>query len=468
MNATPTFDHLSSAAADFDEPFNLQLSYLSAADAIRPPADMNATACSPAYSAAMTFDGPALYPPAPLPEGGGFGAGGGLHNPAELDGADKVPAESFVCDECSRQFLRSCDLNKHAKTHTRPFKCPVPGCKFSSLGWPTEKELERHHNDVHSSRPLTFTCLYQPCPYTSKRESNLKQHMEKTHGWNYVRSRSSRSYKCPAPGCAGCFSPDDTRQRHGTPAAASVRTTPLHAFQDFELYPDPEPAPLSAPPADFDDGTEGLWESYVPWASPPSRGQDLSKFLQSIQSIIKEPSPLPLDPQLARPRYIPAAPAPAAYAAQRPGHLSVQQALAAAPLKTSCSPPAYALATPGEEWSTAGNYTTSRGPGSNNTPAGGASNPGVGGSNPAVTPITPQSARRTRPPPRDSDGDSESDADSDEEPPQKKARHMPDDDFDEKKMPCPFFLADPDFFNREKQEKFSPCHTKHKEVSTIV
>lgn len=46
-------------------------------------------------------------------------------------------------------------------------------------------------NDKHSSSPSMFKCQYRPCPYESKRESNCKQHMEKAHGWAYVRSKNN-------------------------------------------------------------------------------------------------------------------------------------------------------------------------------------------------------------------------------------------------------------------------------------
>jgi hypothetical protein len=46
-----------------------------------------------------------------------------------------------------RSFSRLCDLNKHAKSHSRPYKCNDPTCKYNTLGWPTARELERHYND---------------------------------------------------------------------------------------------------------------------------------------------------------------------------------------------------------------------------------------------------------------------------------------------------------------------------------
>ncbi|MCJ1388016.1 copper-binding transcription factor [Xylographa bjoerkii] len=112
------------------------------------------------------------------------------------------------CNECDKVFKRPCDLtlasplpydywianlrhSKHEKTHSRPWKCNDIGCKYNTYGWPTEKERDRHVNDKHSSTPSMYKCQYSPCPYESKRESNCKQHMEKAHGWQYVRSKNN-------------------------------------------------------------------------------------------------------------------------------------------------------------------------------------------------------------------------------------------------------------------------------------
>jgi hypothetical protein len=92
---------------------------------------------------------------------------------------------------CNKEFKRPCDLTKHEKTHSRPWKCPVTTCKYHEYGWPTEKEMDRHHNDKHSSAPPMYECGFKPCPYKSKRESNCKQHMEKAHGWEYLRTKTN-------------------------------------------------------------------------------------------------------------------------------------------------------------------------------------------------------------------------------------------------------------------------------------
>lgn len=97
------------------------------------------------------------------------------------------------CSEpgCNKQFSRSCDLTKHEKTHSRPWKCPVATCKYREYGWPTEKERDRHHNDKHSANPAMYECKFEGCAYKSKRDSNRKQHMEKAHGWTYVRTKTN-------------------------------------------------------------------------------------------------------------------------------------------------------------------------------------------------------------------------------------------------------------------------------------
>lgn len=92
---------------------------------------------------------------------------------------------------CNKEFKRACDLTKHEKTHSRPWKCSDATCRYHEYGWPTEKELERHRNDKHSANPKLYKCLFPPCAYSSKRESNCKQHMEKSHNWVYVRSKNN-------------------------------------------------------------------------------------------------------------------------------------------------------------------------------------------------------------------------------------------------------------------------------------
>ena len=106
--------------------------------------------------------------------------------------------KTYTCsvDDCDKLFNRPCDRTKHLKTHERPHKCSDADCVFNVKGFPTEKERDRHWSDRHDPDARTWTCYYNEetgCPYSSKREHNLKSHMEKAHGWTYVRSKGAKT-----------------------------------------------------------------------------------------------------------------------------------------------------------------------------------------------------------------------------------------------------------------------------------
>ncbi|CAK7235728.1 hypothetical protein SBRCBS47491_009394 [Sporothrix bragantina] len=124
---------------------------------------------------------------------------------------------------CTKEFKRPCDLTKHEKTHSRPWKCPLESCKYHEYGWPTEKERDRHMNDKHSDNPPMYECLFKPCTYKSKRDSNRKQHMEKTHGWKYVRTKTNGSSKTAQ---AATPSVKDNSPRASMDASSTTLPTP--------------------------------------------------------------------------------------------------------------------------------------------------------------------------------------------------------------------------------------------------
>ncbi|KAJ5372324.1 Zinc finger C2H2 [Penicillium concentricum] len=136
------------------------------------------------------------------------------------------------CADCDKVFKRPCDLTKHEKTHTRPWKCEYSDCNYHTKGWPTEKERDRHMNDRHSDKPTLFKCQFHKCPYASKRASNCKQHMEKSHGWVYVRSKNN-----------GRNGSKRGSSAQATPQTPSV-STPASKTTDFASpIPGPSPSP---------------------------------------------------------------------------------------------------------------------------------------------------------------------------------------------------------------------------------
>ncbi|KAF2109485.1 hypothetical protein BDV96DRAFT_651917 [Lophiotrema nucula] len=152
--------------------------------------------------------------------------------------SDKPGDVMHACRDCKKEFKRPCDLTKHEKTHSRPWKCTEEKCKYFDLGWPTEKERDRHMNDKHSAAPAQYKCLYPPCTYASKRESNCKQHMEKAHGWEYVRSKSNGRKKAPASGSERS-PPTPLTPFLGTPASAlATPSTPFLQSPSLPLHQD--------------------------------------------------------------------------------------------------------------------------------------------------------------------------------------------------------------------------------------
>ncbi|KAJ5780675.1 Zinc finger C2H2 [Penicillium paradoxum] len=136
------------------------------------------------------------------------------------------------CSDCDKVFKRPCDLTKHEKTHTRPWKCEHTDCNYHTKGWPTEKERDRHMNDRHSDKPTLFKCQFHKCPYASKRASNCKQHMEKSHGWVYVRSKNNGRNGSKRGGSV-----------QTTPQTPSVSTPASKATDFASPIPGPSPSP---------------------------------------------------------------------------------------------------------------------------------------------------------------------------------------------------------------------------------
>ncbi|EJT74329.1 hypothetical protein GGTG_08170 [Gaeumannomyces tritici R3-111a-1] len=230
----------------------------------------------------------------------------------ELSAASTSEPSDLSCDVCHKRYIRQCDLNKHYKTHSRPFKCPILGCKFQERGWPTEKELIRHQNDKHSASPQVFRCTFQPCDYTSKRESNCKQHMEKNHGWQYVRSRPPRQSLSSGANTSGCLEPQEQGDRspHGHagedgetqqsdppvfPWAYQPHPPPLDpelldpglAANNQETSHDlPLDAPSDAREPQYDletfDYTDKESNIFLPWDSPPTKLKKMETVLAQL------------------------------------------------------------------------------------------------------------------------------------------------------------------------------------------
>jgi len=103
--------------------------------------------------------------------------------------------------------------------------------------------MDRHHNDKHSDAPAMYECMFKPCPYKSKRESNCKQHMEKAHGWTYVRTKTNGKKLPSINGSVqqqtpplGNMSTPSSIEYNGVPTPPQNDVTQFMG-NDFPLYP---------------------------------------------------------------------------------------------------------------------------------------------------------------------------------------------------------------------------------------
>ncbi|KAJ5909569.1 Zinc finger C2H2 [Penicillium tannophilum] len=182
------------------------------------------------------------------------------------------------CSHCDKVFKRPCDLTKHEKTHSRPWKCSDSTCKYYQIGWPTEKERDRHVNDKHSDTPALYKCNFQPCTYASKRESNCKQHMEKAHGWVYLRSKNNaRGDSKRASSNQASRTPSVS-----TPASKSVDfPTPMTGPSpspgpSSSMFPDSLPFNFNDPPIAHSDDYPRLFETSPYPSSSAGMSNDIS------------------------------------------------------------------------------------------------------------------------------------------------------------------------------------------------
>lgn len=164
------------------------------------------------------------------------------------------------CAHCDKVFKRPCDLTKHEKTHSRPWKCTETDCKYHEIGWPTEKERDRHINDKHAESPIIFRCDFAPCTYHSKRQSNCKQHMEKAHGWKYERAKNNSRAAAAKGKLDASLQATPATPGVSTPASGQTSSTPSVG---------PTPSPFEAA-VEFSDNYENVDFDF---STPPAPAQ---------------------------------------------------------------------------------------------------------------------------------------------------------------------------------------------------
>lgn len=384
----------------------------------------------------------------------------------------------FGCQTCGKQYTRHCDLNKHLKTHIRPFRCPVKNCRYHTFGWPTEKELDRHYNDKHSPEPRTFSCLWPDCDYTSKRESNCKQHMEKTHGYHYVRSRAANRDEDPDRQCVSAGNvefdvthPDSTLGTHSIP---DVLLTPSPMGLCSPMPPD------SMSPMGFEEPHIYGTDIYSPWVSPVTTLRDNEIYLDDFPRAGVEDTAaatqdsewlkVPVDPRLYNTGScdIPLSEASRLSEVRSIGAGTLRRLPAIITPRTSptvtsqiLTPVSEASPVSVQESNTKREATTPR----DARPSGGQApgNQGLGVTQSGrMGPFGKRHVRFAR--------DQGDDSDGGDEPPMKRMKTpgASEEDNGDPKMICPFRKANPGIYDLNVHSKYWSCHTEHHNISTVV
>jgi hypothetical protein len=423
------------------------------------------------------------------------------------EGVPRTLETTHICPHCSKKFIRLCDLNKHSKSHSRPFKCPVDGCRYQDEGWPTAKELERHHNDKHSGRPGRYTCRFAGCDYRSKRESNCKQHMEKTHGWTYVRSKpggrprkGAPKHVDSAPWASGGTDEWFTSLKAPLPDAGRLdaaqdvfrSTTALDMNLRADNSTDPHHALVSATAQSGERRLYGAEQAtWVPPTTPglPGARPSAEKSNGHMTVTPADEGPLFVDPQLCQPDLTslvslltPESPTVYSHANswQRPrsplqrgrvfrfggdGRLPKEEEEmtpifpSPAQHKASTFSPSLPSHEPGDHEMT--------------RPAGGTGSSGPPTGTAFGDNANHHTAKRARPSGRDGvQEESEEDDDDDDgeegRPPRKRIRAPDAEDIAEDAMPCIFYHAYPDLYPPDPKDPKAPCYTQHKDISQLV
>ncbi|KAK4244917.1 hypothetical protein C7999DRAFT_16857 [Corynascus novoguineensis] len=95
--------------------------------------------------------------------------------------------KGIVCPDCKVSVKTYSELKKHQARHSRPHRCPVPGCRKADNGFATKNDLDRHTKSVHklhNGDETVYRCDVGQCkdkPKDWPRLDNFRQHLKRKH-----------------------------------------------------------------------------------------------------------------------------------------------------------------------------------------------------------------------------------------------------------------------------------------------
>ena len=71
----------------------------------------------------------------------------------------KTNSSRYQCTLCDKAFFLPSALRDHERTHTgsRPFKCPIKGCRYRTYGFTQGCTLRRHFKTKHKQLTAAYT-----------------------------------------------------------------------------------------------------------------------------------------------------------------------------------------------------------------------------------------------------------------------------------------------------------------------
>jgi predicted RNA-binding Zn-ribbon protein involved in translation (DUF1610 family) len=87
------------------------------------------------------------------------------------EGTTAPERTSFTCDQCHREFQAQGQLNRHLKSHSKPYKC-----EKCDKGFALKLDLVRHAKARHIDQSTYYDCPNAGCSFKSPRRDNLARH----------------------------------------------------------------------------------------------------------------------------------------------------------------------------------------------------------------------------------------------------------------------------------------------------
>ncbi|CAG5153612.1 uncharacterized protein ALTATR162_LOCUS3252 [Alternaria atra] len=144
--------------------------------------------------------------------------------------------DKLLCHLCSKQADTQGKLNRHLKTHTKPFRCET--CQ---KGFALRLDLGRHVKARHRAGNEQYRCHVEECIFTSNRKDNLRRHQAKFHGAALLGSAVKKSGKTTSSPQSSHLSSDKLgssqlySESNFMQVAASGNLTRLKTFLDAGL-----------------------------------------------------------------------------------------------------------------------------------------------------------------------------------------------------------------------------------------